>query len=451
MAVEPKSVAAITPAMAATSVEEPKPEQVTTAPVPASVTTEAASKTVAEETKAAPASESKEAAAPEGAAPAVPEKDVKPAPQAPTSPLSKLLAELPSLVKEADHNEMWGVQLKNESDVPTTIVLEKFLRANSKDVTKAKAQLKEALVWRKKMDPVKLLTESEFDKSKFGDLGYVTTYKTEQGKEIITWNIYGAVKDKQATFGNVEEFIKWRAALMELSVRELDLPSATTKIPEDGIDPYRMVQVHDYQNVSFLRMDPSVKAASKETIQVFATAYPELLKEKFFVNVPVLMGWVFAAMKLFLAPETVKKFHPLSYGSSLAGELKTFGEQLPPNYGGKGQDIKTGLSVKYGQGTAPATAAATKEPETTQQAPATKEAPVTKEAPATKEVEPTPAPTDTPVVKETPAAKELNPTPAHTEASAPKEGTQDVVPTQATATEASTTPVTTDGIPGEAK
>jgi hypothetical protein len=24
-------------------------------------------------------------------------------------------------------------------------------------------------------------------------------------KEIITWNIYGAVKDNKATFGNVEE------------------------------------------------------------------------------------------------------------------------------------------------------------------------------------------------------------------------------------------------------
>ena len=134
---------------------------------------------------------------------------------------------------------------------------------------------------------------------------------------------------------------------MELSVRELDLPSATEPIPPNDIDPYRMVQVHDYLDVSFLRMDPAVKAASKETIQTFGMAYPELLKEKFFVNVPLLMGWVFAAMKLFLAPETVKKFHPLSYGSSLAGELPGWGEELPVAYGGKGKDIKEGLTVKY--------------------------------------------------------------------------------------------------------
>jgi phosphatidylinositol transfer protein SFH5 len=47
----------------------------------------------------------------------------------------------------------------------------------------------------------------------------------------------------------------------------------------------------------------------------------------------------------------VKKFHPLSYGASLAGELKEIGEQLPVVYGGKGEDMKSqGLTVKYAGG-----------------------------------------------------------------------------------------------------
>lgn len=150
-------------------------------------------------------------------------------------------------------------------------------------------------------------------------------------------------------------FIKWRAALMELSVRQLDLASATEPIPADGVDPYRMIQVHDYLNTSFLRMDPAIKAASKETIATFSMAYPELLKEKFFVNVPALMGWVFTAMKLFLSPETVRKFHPLANGASLAGELKSFGSELPEAYGGKGKPVQEGLSVTYaGDAAAPA-------------------------------------------------------------------------------------------------
>jgi hypothetical protein len=135
---------------------------------------------------------------------------------------------------------------------------------------------------------------------------------------------------------------------MEVSLKELDLASATEKIPENGTDPYRMLQVHDYLNVSFLRMDPTIRAASKQVIQTMSMAYPELVKEKFFVNVPLVMGWVFTAMKVFLSPDTVKKFHPLSYGTNLAGELPGVGQELPPAYGGKGKDIKEGLTVKYG-------------------------------------------------------------------------------------------------------
>jgi hypothetical protein len=123
------------------------------------------------------------------------------------TPNAKLFADLPAVIKEAEHNEIWGVELKDASHVPTTIVIEKFLRANAKDVAKAKAQLIEALKWRKKVDPRKLLKESEFDSKKFEGLGYVTVYpKTEtHEKEIVTWNIYGSVKDFQETFGNVEE------------------------------------------------------------------------------------------------------------------------------------------------------------------------------------------------------------------------------------------------------
>ncbi|KAH8805928.1 CRAL-TRIO domain-containing protein [Xylogone sp. PMI_703] len=311
-------------------------------------------------------------------------------------PLDQLFAELPSIIKEAGYSEMWGVELIDQSHVPTTIVLEKFLRANPNDVTKAKSQLIEALKWRKQLQPHKLLDETEFDGSKFGELGYVTIYTKPDGvKEIITWNIYGTVKDKKATFGNVEEFIKWRSALMELSVRELDLPNAKEKIPEGGIDPYRMIQVHDYQNVSFLRMDPTVKAASKETIRVMSIAYPELLKEKFFVNVPVVMGWVFAALKVFLSAETVKKFHPLSYGSSLAGELRGIGEQLPKAYGGKGKDIKDGgFTVKYSSSetaVAAVPAPAASEPVATEK-PADPAIEATEPTPATVQTtEPTPA------------------------------------------------------------
>jgi hypothetical protein len=121
------------------------------------------------------------------------------------TPLTKLNARLADITSTAGHSEMWGVELSNLDHIPTTVVLQKFLRANNNDVALAEKQLADALAWRKKMNPGALVTET-FDKKKFNDLGFVTIHRAEDGKEtIITWNIYGAVKDNKATFGNVDE------------------------------------------------------------------------------------------------------------------------------------------------------------------------------------------------------------------------------------------------------
>lgn len=127
---------------------------------------------------------------------------------------------------------------------------------------------------------------------------------------------------------------------MELSVQKLKLSEVKALIPEGGEDPYQMIQTHDYLDVSFFRMDPAVKAASKETIQTLSMAYPELLAHKYFVNVPFIMGWMFGAMKLFLAPTTLRKFHPMTSGTTLASELPTIVATLPREYGGKGPSVK---------------------------------------------------------------------------------------------------------------
>lgn len=133
---------------------------------------------------------------------------------------------------------------------------------------------------------------------------------------------------------------------MELALQELNIAGAAAPytITADS-DPYKIYQVHDYKSISFLRQPPSVKAASKETISVFSTVYPELLKEKFFVNVPVVMGFMYGLMKLFVAPKTLKKFHPMSDGGALAREfgaskIKSLGDALPKEYGGKGEELK---------------------------------------------------------------------------------------------------------------
>ncbi|KAI0536810.1 CRAL-TRIO domain-containing protein [Xylaria digitata] len=277
------------------------------------------------------------------------EETSKPQPDEPTiTPLQELWA----AAKAHEHPEIWGVTLADPSaHVPSQIVLQKYLNANDGDIVKAKDQLTKTLDWRKKTQPLKLI-EQTFSKEKFGGLGYVTTYSAEgdekdKAREIFTWNVYGNVKSIDVTFGSLDEFINWRVALMEQAVQELSFSTATTPITSDpDADPYKMFQVHDYKGVSFLRQAPQVKAASTETIRVFATAYPELLKEKFFVNVPAVMGFMYGFMKLFVAARTIKKFHPMSNGANLAkedfgGSKAPLGQMLPPEYGGKGADLKT--------------------------------------------------------------------------------------------------------------
>jgi hypothetical protein len=132
---------------------------------------------------------------------------------------------------------------------------------------------------------------------------------------------------------------------MELGVQQLNLNDITEPLPEDGTDKYQLIQVHDYRSVSFFRMDPVVKAATQKTIAVFGTGYPELLYHKYFVNVPAIMGWMFAAMKFVLSAATLKKMHPMASGTSLVNELPELATALAPDYGGSGPPVQEGLAL----------------------------------------------------------------------------------------------------------
>ena len=164
---------------------------------------------------------------------------------------------------------------------------------------------------------------------------------------------------------------------MERSVQKLNLSNATTPIPDygQGPDPYQGFQVHDYLQVSFLRQDPgmslpphppfpiflfipilttptAVKAATKRTIEILSRHYPETLSRKFFVNVPIIMGWLYQATKLVVAKETAKKFTVLSYGNQLAGEL---GKGVPKAYGGEAGELEVvgeGMKLVHAEGKA---------------------------------------------------------------------------------------------------
>lgn len=137
---------------------------------------------------------------------------------------------------------------------------------------------------------------------------------------------------------------------MERSIDLLDLASAKQPIPDHDatkptVDPYQAIQIHDYLQISFFRTPAEVRIASKKTIELFQKYYPELLDKKFFVNVPVIMGWVYSAMKMLIARETFKKLTMLSYGSELAKGMES--ETIPVVYGGKGEPLEK-AAISFG-------------------------------------------------------------------------------------------------------
>ncbi|THY33502.1 phosphatidylinositol transfer protein SFH5 [Aureobasidium pullulans] len=262
--------------------------------------------------------------------------------------LLRFSAELGDIIKEAGYSEMYGIELSaptaegQPAPFHTLLILQKFLRANAGQVNAASSQLLGALKWRKEFKPLEV-KKQVFDKTKFQGLGYVTRLKgvpdSVNEEDVATFNIYGAVKDTKKTFGSLDEFMRWRVALMELTLETLNLPSTTHPIPDynKGPDPHQALQIHDYLRVSFLRQPPEVKAASQKAIQLFSAHYPETLSKKYFVNVPLVMQWMFGAMQVFMAKETVRKMQWMSYGEELH---KYLGASVGKEYGGQGPELE---------------------------------------------------------------------------------------------------------------
>jgi hypothetical protein len=129
---------------------------------------------------------------------------------APDHPLTQFYDAFEGLVSEASHNEVYGIELTKSNPFHTKLILQKFLRANQNDLPKAKQQLLDTLKWRKEFDPVKVASET-FEKAKYDGLGYVLEIEgvpeSPNKKDIATFNIYGAVKDNKATFGDLDEYV----------------------------------------------------------------------------------------------------------------------------------------------------------------------------------------------------------------------------------------------------
>lgn len=250
--------------------------------------------------------------------------------------VEKLDKQLSEITESVDYYELYGYDLRSlaASASGTKIrenLLSKFLIANKYDLEAAKAQLKKTLSWRKEFNPLSAAFKETHD-PQLDQLGVITSHNGT----IATWNLYGAVKNREKLFSKLDEFTRWRVGLMEKGIALLDFASDDQK--QNGY----MIQTHDYFDVSMLRLDASTKAASSKTIQLFQDYYPEFVSRKFFVNVPLLMAWMFSFAKTFMSAETASKLTMISNGKDLAAEI---GSWVPKKYGGKTDSLET-LRVK---------------------------------------------------------------------------------------------------------
>ncbi|KAH8110984.1 CRAL/TRIO domain-containing protein [Phellopilus nigrolimitatus] len=241
-------------------------------------------------------------------------------------------AKLPSVIEEAYPNDkpdtikLWGVTIdsKGTPDARTSVLLVKFLRARDLNIENAKKMLVNTLKWRAEFKTDDILSE-EFPEDVFGNVGHI--YGKDKDGRPITYNLYGGNKDLKAVFGDVPRFLRWRVALMEKGVSQLDF---------ENFD--QMIQVHDYEGVGLNSRDANSKKAAADATAIFQDYYPEFLYKKFFVNVPAIFTWIFWLFKPLVSAQTLAKMSVVGTGTQTIGkELLPFidAKELPKRYGGE--------------------------------------------------------------------------------------------------------------------
>ncbi|KAI3402702.2 SFH5 [Candida oxycetoniae] len=263
--------------------------------------------------------------------------------------LAQLLSSIPNILGKTDkpeYDEIFGHRINTDDkeyvDIPKrNEILLKFLAADAYDLSLSTERIIKTLNWRHRFQPLRAAFEEKFNKE-LDDLGVVTNFPSANANlHIITWNLYGNLKNPKNLFekfgGSVNkdlpgsQFIRWRVGLMEKTLQLIDFQDSNNN---------KIGQIHDYNNVSLFKIDPGMKHATKEVIEIFGSNYPELLSTKFFINVPLLMGWVFTFFKTIgvISAETLKKFQVLNHGDLSEVLPKS---ELPVTYCGSDKEKKS--------------------------------------------------------------------------------------------------------------
>lgn len=258
--------------------------------------------------------------------------------------LTKLKQNLPEIVSKQceQYDELYGYKIlpdsvgsKNQFYNETIVnkLLLKICKANEMQYDKTVNQLVRILTWRKKFNPLSAAF-LEVHNPHLMEIGLLTfSNENDPNLKTITWNLYGKMKNRKLVFNDMDKFIRYRIGLMERGIKTLDF---------ENDDNCYMTQIHDYKDISMLNVDPNMKKCVKQIIAIFQDYYPELLYSKFFVNVPLILSWIYDLFKTFVPQETRKKFVVLNNGKKLSNHLN----DIPfENYGGKNKKTLSELNI----------------------------------------------------------------------------------------------------------
>ncbi|EER32885.1 conserved hypothetical protein [Candida tropicalis MYA-3404] len=262
--------------------------------------------------------------------------------------LAKLVASIPDILSKVDnpeYDEIFGYRI-NTADKPhvnepiRNEILLKFLITSEYDVEVAIEKIIKTLNWRNEFQPLSAAFYETFDEQ-LNEMG-VITYFPNSKLHLTAWSIYGNLKNPKKIFETEDkvdlpgtQFIRWRIGLMEKSLQLLDFTSK---------DNNKVAQIHDYNKVSFLRIDSGIKKSTNEIVAIFGDNYPELSGTKFFINVPLLLGGSFRFFKSIgmIGKQTLNKFQVLNNGN-MSGVFNK--SELPKTYGGELDAALSDLNV----------------------------------------------------------------------------------------------------------
>jgi len=218
--------------------------------------------------------------------------------------------------------------------------ISRYIRARKGDVDDALAQLEATLRWRTENNIDRLFDTPDTSgvdgrgEYHFQTLGPHLYFGQDKTGRPIYWERTGLVSVSKM----LEQFTS--EEILGRHIRHMEL---TTK-GRMGDNVTQQIIVMDMKGLS-LKPDSKSLRIFKDTIDIDQLYYPERLGILFIVNAPWLFKPLWAMIRPWLDPITVKKFQILSAGANLGQTLIQYidADQIPEEYGGTAK-----VKVPYG-------------------------------------------------------------------------------------------------------